>query len=191
MKRGILLPLLLAALPAFGLTKTAASHGNRIGILRISTEFSADVDRALAATLQKQLTKELRSRGFEAFDAEMTFEDARREAPNADYFVEIVSGYAANRDTGGAGVGVGHVAVDLSVVTTRVAAELRLYDARTMEMLDRYDLTRRKTTVVPMGVDISTRFLWGFVALPLVDRIQYRSATHAIARDAAERIANR
>ena len=188
MKRALL--LLLVAVPAFGLTKPL-TRGDRIGLLQISSEFAHDVERTVATSLQKNLQRELRARGFEAFDAQMTFEDARRESPNADYYVEIVSGHAANREWGGIGTGIGHVGVDVSVVTARVAAELRLYDAKTMEMIDRFDLAKRNTAVVPTGVGVASRSVWAFVALPFVNYAQYRSAARAIARDAAERIANR
>lgn len=188
MKRGLL--LLLIALPAFGLTKPIA-RGDRIAVLRISDEFAHDVERNVAATLQKELRRELQARGFEAFDAEMTFEEARGEAPAADYYVEIVSGRTADREAGGIGAAVGAVGVDIGIMTARVAAELRLYDAKTMEMIDRFELAKRNTAVVPTGVGIGRRSVWAYIALPFIQHAQHRSALHAIARDAAERIANR
>jgi hypothetical protein len=190
MKRALF--LLLVAAPAFALTTTKPlTHGDRIAVLRISDDFAQDVERDVASTLQKALRKELRARGFDAYETDLTFEDARREPAAADYYIEIVSGRSADREFGGIGAAVGHAVVDVSIVTARVAAELRLYDAKTMELIDRYDLARHKTAIVPTGVGIGTRAVWAYVALPFINHAQYRAATRAIARDAAERIANR
>ncbi len=175
--------LLFVSLPVFGFIRSPAA-GDRIGVLQ-----NAEEDGGSA--LRKDLQRELRARGFEAFDAQGTFEDVQRDGASADYYIEIVSNGSASQPVGGIGTAIGAVGVDVSVVVARVAAELRIYDGRTMELVDRFDLYRRNTAVVPTAVGVSTRTVWAFIALPFVNHAQYRAVTRAIARDAAERIARR
>lgn len=175
--------LFLVTLPVFGLTRTPAP-GDRIGILSVSEEYPDGPEHSVATTLRNELRRELRARGFEAFNA-------NRDDERADYFVEIVSSGASDHPVAGIGAGIGAVGVDVSVVVARVAAELRVYDGRTMEVIDRFDLRRKNTAVVPTGVGVGTRSVWAFIALPLVNHAQYRAAARAVARDAAERIARR
>ena len=187
MKRLVL--LCLVALPAFALTPL--ERGNRIGVLRMSEDF-AGPERVVARTIGSDLTTELASRGFDAFQVKATFEDAQRGgAPGADYYVEIVSSHTTQRQTAGIGAGVGPVGVEVGVVVARVAAELRLYDGRTFALLETYDLRQRNTAVAPTAVGLGTRSVWASVMLPFVQYGQYRSAAHALAREAAARIASR
>lgn len=175
----------------FGLTKPV-SHGDRIGVLRMSSRYAEGADETVATTLQKDLRRELRAVGFDAFDARASYDDlSRGSVSHADYYVEVVSSDADNRSVGGGGAAIGRVAVDIDVVVSRVAAEIRVYDGRTLELVDRFDLRNRRTAVVPTGIGVGHRFVWAFIALPLVQYGQYRSAAHEIARQAAERIARR
>src|SRR5689334_11062229 len=102
MKRALL--LCLAALPVFGLTPL--TKGNRIGVLRNP--------ESLANTIGNDLRGELSARGFKAFDARGTFEDAQHGGVSAaDYYVEIVSSNEAERPVGGVAAGVGPTVVDV------------------------------------------------------------------------------
>ena len=180
MKRALF--LCLAALPAFGLTPL--TRGNRIGILRAPESF--------ANAIGTNLRDELSQRGFKAFDARGTFEDVQRGGVSAaDFYVEVVWSDATQHHVASVGANVGPAVVDVGVVVARVAAELRLYDGRTLELIDRYDLRDSRTAVAPTGVGLGTRSLWGYIVLPIVQRQQYRAAAHEVAVQAAERIANR
>ena len=178
--------LCLLALPAFGLTKPLAP-GVRIGVIRMPDEYES-----LTRTIERNLCQELQARGFQSFDTGMTYDEMqRRGVPNADYYVEIGSSDAAGNTVGGVGTGIGSVFVDIAVIRAHVAAEVRLYDGRTLELVDRYDLRGSHTAAVPAGVGIGTRWLFASVALPFVRHAQYRAAAREIARDAADRIARR
>ena len=182
--------LCLVSLPAFGLTPLL--RGNRIGVLRMTQPYEHGPERVVARTIGNDLTIELSSRGFKAFQASVTFDDAQRGgAPAADYYVEIVSSDAYGHQVGAVAAGVGPVVVDVGVVVSRVAAELRLYDGRTLELLERYDLRQSTSGILPTGVGLGTRSFFGFFMLPFVQYGQYRSAAHQVAREAADRIANR
>jgi hypothetical protein len=181
--------LALIALPVFGLTPL--ERGNRIGVLQMADDF-AGPERVVARTIGVDLTTELTARGFNAFQAKATYEDAQRGgAPGADYYVEVVSSRTAQRQTAGIGAGVGPVGVEVGVVVAHVAAEVRLYDGRTFALLETYDLRQRNTAVAPTAVGLGTRSVWASVMLPFVQYGQYRSAAHAVAREAAARIASR
>jgi hypothetical protein len=158
----------------------------------MAEDFPGGPERVVARTLGNDLTSELSSRGFRAFQAKATYDDAQRGgAPEADYYVEVVSSRTSQRQTAAVAAAAGPVGVEVGVVVARVAAEVRLYDGRTFALLESYDLRQSSTAVGPTGVGLGTRSIWGYVMLPFMQYGQYRSAAHAVAREAATRIANR
>ncbi|HYS53137.1 MAG TPA: hypothetical protein VER58_05160 [Thermoanaerobaculia bacterium] len=177
------------AIPAFALTQTPRP-GDRIGVLRMSDNFTHGAEQTVAKTVQTDLRRELRGLGFDAFDTRLTFEElSRRSSPTPDYFVEIVSSHSMNHPVGGAAIGTGDFAVDVGIVVAEVAAEVRLYDGRTLNQIARYDLHKKNTAVLPMGIGIGGRPLFAWFVLPFVQYGQYRAAAHEVARQAAQRIA--
>jgi hypothetical protein len=177
MKR-LLFALLLVVLPsvAFAFDATRAT---RIGVLRGMDELQMDVAEALRT--------ELRARGFEAFDAVRTYDEAVRDgAAVADYYVEIVGGQAATTEHGGIGIGTRHGGVSLGVLVSRVAAEVRIYDGETMELLKTHDLAKRNTAVVPTSVGVGGGSLFAYIALPYIERAQVRRVVRAAGRKAAD-----
>ena len=188
MRRVALLLCLFVVLPLFGLTRPMR-RGDRIGVLRAPDEYAY---QAITKAIAKDLRAELQSRGFHTFSTDVTFNELQQgDGAPADYYVEVVSSSAAGREYGAAGAAVGPVVVDVAVESSEVAAEVRLYDGRTLELLDRYELQRKQTTAVPAGVGIGTRSIWAAFALPFVRDAQFRARAHDIAREAAARIADR
>lgn len=182
--------LSLIAIPTFALTSNP-QPGDRIGVLRMSGRFAYRSEQTVANTVQHDLRRELQLLGFNAFDAGVTYEELLRGAApkNADYYVEVMSSDAAGRPLGEAGVGLGGVAVEVGVVVARVAAQVRLYDAKSLNELNTFDLRRDSTAVVPTGIGIAGRSVWAGIMLPFVQYGQYRSAAHDVAHQAALRIA--
>jgi|SRR6266568_4105994 len=177
------------AIPAFAIQVTPRP-GDRIGVLRISERFDYGAERSIANTIQNDLRRELQDLGFNAFDARMTYDQLLRSGPQgADFYVEVVSGYGTGRPVGGVGFGVDGVAVEVGVVVARVAAEVRLYDGPTLNVIESYDLHRDSTAVVPTGIGIAGRSIWAAIMLPFVQYSQYRSAAQEVAHQAALRIA--
>jgi len=175
--------------PAFGLTVTPRL-GDRVGVLRISGRFDYRTERSVASTVQNDLRGELQDLGFDAFDARATYDELLRNGPGrADYYVEVVSGYASGRPMGAVGAAVGDLALEVGVVISRVAAKVRLYDGHTLNVVETYDLQKDSTAVVPTGVGIGGRSIWAAIMLPIVQYGQYRSAAHVVAHEAALRIA--
>ena len=188
MKRvAISLLLLLVATAAFAID-TTTPRGTSIGILQ-SPERYPTGDEAMASAIRKHLREELHKGGFDSFDAGVSIDDlSRGDSSNADYYVEIASSDTNSGAVGGVGVGGGAVAVDISLVIAHVAAEVRLYDGRTLELIHRFELDKSKRSIAPTGVGIGGRNLFAWIAVPFVEMAQFRSAARGVARDAATRI---
>jgi hypothetical protein len=177
--------------PAFALTQSPRP-GDRIGILHMSDRNAHGAEQAVANSIQNDLRRELRDLGFDAYDVRLTYDElSRHSLPDAEYFVEIISSPSANHPVGGASVGAGAVSVEVGVVVAQVAAEVRVYDGRTLNPIAQFDLHKNNTAVLPMGIGLGGRFAWAYFALPFMQYGQYRAAAHAVARQAAERIAGR
>jgi hypothetical protein len=188
-RRLVLVLVAAITVPAFALT-SPPHPGDRIGVLRSSADYDYRAEHIVANTVQIDLRRELRKLGFDAFDTRLTYDTMLRSGPgNADFYVEVVSGSAADRPIGGVGGSAGGVAVEVAVVVAWVAAEVRLYDARTLNLVERYDLQKKKTAVVPTAIGVGGRSVWAAIFLPLVQYGQYRAAAHDVARQAAVRIA--
>lgn len=191
MRRLLILLLTFSAAPAFAF-RIAPPPGARIGVLRMSGDFAHGAEGTVAKTVQNDLREELKALGFKAFDAEKSWEQiASDPGPDADLYVEVISSYATNRPVAGAGAGNGSVGIDVAVVVSQVAAAVRVYDGRTLQLLNTYDLQQKATAVLPTSLGLGGRFFWARIPLPFVHYAQYRSAAHAVAEQAAARIAGR
>ena len=191
MKRPVLgLLILLLATPLFAINTNVLRRGARIGVLRMSEQFDVAAERTVSNAIEDALPRALRDCGFDAFDTQRTYDDVRNgDGPGAAFYVEVVGARAGDREAAGVGVGAENVYASVGVVVSRVAAEVRLYDGKTLELIDRFDLSKKSTAVVPTSVGIGGRYIWAAFALPFVHYGQYRSAAHDVARQAAEAIA--
>src|SRR5205814_1510330 len=126
--------LLLAASSTFALDTT--KRGNRVGVLITPARYASGAESAMAASIGKYLREELQKAGFDAFLTNVTYDDLSRNATTAaDYYVEVASSDSSAGSKGGVDIGTGPVVVDISVVVAHVAAEVRLYDGRTLELI--------------------------------------------------------
>jgi hypothetical protein len=178
MKR--LLPLLcvmLLATTAFAFDST--KRAGRIGVLSAMSEGESTVVRALL--------NELRGRGLDAFDAGRTYDELMDDeaVAIADYIVEVRGGEAHTEDYGGIGIGGRHGDLELGVVVSKVAAELRVYDGATMKLIARTDLSKRTAAVMPTSIGIGGGSIYAYLALPLIERAQHRNVAKKAAREAA------
>jgi hypothetical protein len=191
MKR-LLIGIACFALASFAMAiHVEAKHGDRIGVLMVSGQNVPVTDVRIAESVLNDLRDELKTRGFDAFRLQATYDGLRREErPVANYFVEIVSSHSEANMHGAIGAAMGPVATEVGLVVGHVAAEMRVYDGRTLEMLDRFDLDQSHTTVAPTGVGIRGFPIFAWIAVPLVQHSQIRAAEHAVARQAADRISS-
>ena len=189
MRRPALLLMLLVSMvtiPAFAFDTNPRS-GDRIGILR--SVYEREEGNAYAASLVRSyLRRELQKRGYDAFDVRGTLPDMQDgRGRDADFYVELI-GNGESIPYGGVGVGDRHVGVDISLIVSRVAASVNLYDGRTFEQIDSFDLQSRNTSVMPTSIGIGGRHVGLWVAVPLMQWGRYRAAARAVAVDAAQAI---
>lgn len=191
MKRALFASLLLVvAVPAMAF-KTTLRRGDRVAILRTQIGDDYRGEERVAKTVCLYLQRELRHRGMDAFDAGITWDDVVREGrSDADYYVEVVASDADSASVGGVGIGNRNVGVDVAVVMSRVAATIRLYDGRTLELIDTLDLHRSSSAIMPTAIGVGRDHLSLWIAIPFVQYSRYRAAARAIARDAAAQIAS-
>jgi hypothetical protein len=129
------------------------------------------------------LRKELRGRGLDTFESSLAIDDAFREAPAADYYVEIAGGEARTTDYGGIDIGGRDGEVSLALLVSRLGTEIRVYDADTMEIVARQSVTKRSRAVLPTAVGLGG--LYAYIGAPILQRAQYRGLARAVSRDAA------
>lgn len=166
----------LLATSAFAFNSSKSE--TRIAILR---GFDGD------SRMTRTLVDELRGRGFDAFDAERTYDQLldQEAVPIADYIVEIRGGESRTTDSGEIGIATRHADVEVGVVTSRMSAELRVYDGASMELVATSDLKKRSTSLMPTGVGIGGGVFYAYVALPIFERVQHRNVAKKVAREAA------
>jgi hypothetical protein len=187
MRRTLCTALLLLA---WATTASAFHEGDtrvRIGILGMRGQLT-ESDADLASLVGRNLRGELRKKGFDAFVTNRTVDDVQPD--DADYYVELLSSSGSgDYPIGDVAIGSRDVAAAVTVVMSRVAAEVRLYDGRSLEQVASYDLRQTKVMPVPSWISVGGRNFYTVLGLPLVQYTQYRRAAGAVARDAAEKIA--
>jgi hypothetical protein len=185
----ILLLLLLTTTAAFALDTT--KRGNRIGVLVTPARYeSGGAESALSASIGKYLREELQKSGFDAFQTNVTYDELSRNATvNADYYVEVTASDSTGGSPAGIGVGNSNVGVDISLVIAHVAAEVRLYDGRTLELIRRFELEKSRKGIAPTSISIGGTGLFGWIAVPIAEAVQFRRAAHAVAKEAAMQVA--
>ncbi|HJQ40246.1 MAG TPA: hypothetical protein VKB93_24135 [Thermoanaerobaculia bacterium] len=158
----------------------------RIGVLRVSSEYGR-TESSVANMVVRSLLNELRKRGLDAYDARLTYEEiADGRGEDADYYVEIVGAGGDAGSLGGLGIGTYDVGVSVDYVVSRVAAELRVYDGRTGDVVVSETLSKRKRAVMPTSVYLGGSRLFAAIAVPFVQNAQFRSMSRAAGRDAAQ-----
>jgi hypothetical protein len=178
--------LILLVTPAYAFDPTPGRE--RVGVLRPGDSFTPGA-AAIEKTLHDTLCAELRARGFEVLDVEQTFDDLAMDPDrDADWYVELVPAHAESADYGGVGVGGRHADVTLGVVVSRIAAEVRVYRGRTLELLATESLAKRNTALLPTSIGVGGSHIFAALALPFVTRAQERSVARAAGRDLASRI---
>jgi len=185
MKRLALAVMIVVMVPAafaFDTTRRPV----RIGVLHAPDAY----DERVSALVNRLLREELRKRGFDAFDTNMTFDEAARDDGNAaDFYVEIEGGAVDSDNAGGVAFGGRSVDVSLDVVVARVAADLRVYDGATMELIATESLRKQSAALLPTSIGVGGYDAFAVFAMPFVERAHARSVARNAARDAASRVA--
>lgn len=183
MKRLALAFLLLAPVAAYAFDSTPPTP--RIGVLRQPAAMLHDGDTLVSDAVLRYVTDELRGRGLDAFDAGVTYDEAVDQSyGDADYLIEIAAD-ADGRDYGGMGLGGRHGGVGLGLLVARIAAEVRVYDGRTFELIDSQVLQHKNRALLPTSISLGGRAAWIGVAIPIAQTVQLRNVARAAAKSAA------
>lgn len=194
MKR-LLLPLVLlvtasSALafdPSRGREDESGAESRRASVAVLTTEHAQRPHRG--EIVRSYLADALKRRGLDAFNVSYTYDDLVRDGRSeADLYVELI-GDADERGYGGVGVGGYRGGVDLAVIRNYTSAWVRVYDGRTFQIIDTFDLSKQSTAVVPTSIGLGGRHVGLWIALPFVQYARHRAAARAVASDAANLIA--
>ncbi|MGN6182561.1 MAG: hypothetical protein ACTHQM_02785 [Thermoanaerobaculia bacterium] len=188
MKR-LLIAVLVLLVPgvalAFNPQRRASENNVRIAILHPEPGNSPD-ETLVQEKVVRYLTSELKKRGIDAYETAWTYEDAATNSNvDVDYYVEVLGTRADADALGGIDIGGRDGEVSLGVVVSHVAAELRVYDAHTMEVLTSQNIAKRSSAVRPTSIGFGGGDVFAWIAMPFFERQQYRSAAKAAAKDAA------
>ena len=189
MKRALAVFIALAiAAPIFAID--TRSRVTRIALLDLSSR--ATVNRDSFHAVRDSLRHELHARGFDAFVIDATYETLRRDSHLADYYIEIAD---VRRSGGGdnvtIGIGGDHGVIGISDVSATAAATLWLFDGRTFDVINSYDLESRSSGLAPASIGTGGHtFFASFFILPLFEQVHARNAARKVGRDAGARIAN-
>ena len=184
MKRLALLTLLIAsAVPAFAFNPSAGRPG-RIGILAIDGSTPQDG----GAMIRSYLLAELKRRGFDAFNANYTYDDLVDDdnPSEADVYVLLI-GQNGEKAQGGLAIGLPNAGVDLTVIKNVNSCFVRLYDGRTLREIDAFEVSKNSTAVLPTAIGVGGvegAALW--FALPFIQNVRVRSAAKSVAADTAD-----
>jgi hypothetical protein len=184
----IALAMAISAVPLLAID--TRSRVTRIALLDLSPR--ANVSSDAFRTVRETLCNDLRSRGFDAFVVEETYESLRRDSHIADYYIEIAGvrrwggGDNLNVSIGGDLGGVG-----ISDVSGTAAAQLWLLDGRSFDVITSYELESRSSGLAPSTIGAGRGgFFASIFILPIFEQAHVRKAARTVARHAAERIAN-
>lgn len=182
---------LLIAASAFAI-QTGPVHGDSIGVLDTPQHASYGVDGSVRQAMTTCLKNELVRAGFSAHLVRRTLDTMRRNETKDDFLIEVAYGNADGGPVVAAGTGgyVGTTAVgaEVAVVTGSVDAEIRVYDAHTLELVDSFPL--RSTVVSPALTGVSLGGYYGYISvgIPYFRNEPFRRAARDVARQAAARI---
>lgn len=162
---------------------------NRITLLQAPAYDASDFELQITRNVRERLLGELRARGFAAVDSALTYDEAQRTgAQVSGLYVEIAPSDFHAHATGDVAVRARSVGVDVAMLVSCVAAELRVYDGRTFALIAKRHLSREDVSVVPAGIGAGSYRVAVWLALPIVQHARYRAAANGVVRDAAAEI---
>lgn len=191
MKRFLIATVCLTLATSAFAINTEMKRGDRIAVLAMPAKYTLAEERRAGEAVQEFLRQELAARGFDAYRVDEAYDSlVREDRGNADFYVEIAAAEGNSHMEGVGGLGTRTVFIDLGVLVSHVAAEMRLYDGRTLELIDRFDLKERHTSIAPAAIGIARVPIFGAIVLPSMRRAQIRGAARDVAVKAADRIAS-
>ena len=166
-----------------------ASTGDRIVVLRSAERDAAPREWRAISLVADYLVEELEEAGFDAEESDLTYRDLMDgEDEEADYYVEVVRAFRSDDPYGGAFVSGRHGGVEVGVVVSHLSAAIRIYDGRTLDIIDEIDVVGRDRGVAPTAIGVGRRHVGIWLGMPITRLIRDRSVAHEAAREAARAI---
>lgn len=167
--------------------------GDRIAVLVVQEDGARLTHDDLGELIGRVTARRLEKEGFATVllprSADELVADGLKDAVGAAWILEIAWSDGRARTWGGIAGGTEGVGAEVGVVTAHLAAEIRLYDARTLEMVDRFEVDSRATTPALTGIGVGGRWSWLWASLPWGNRQVYGRAAGALAVQIYERVA--
>lgn len=191
MKRTILALLLLtAATPLLAVKGTPdGKRTMRVAVLHTNDRWADESYNSAASAIEHEIAAQLRAKGYDAWEAHRTLDDVRDgQADAADLYVEVSGGDARLHEIGGLDVSGPHLATTLGLIVSKCAAEIRVYDGQYLDLINRFELSHRKTALVPTSLGLREGPIYAITVVPIMRHLQYRSVIHDTAEEAVSRI---
>ncbi|MEO8218150.1 MAG: hypothetical protein ABI718_13810 [Acidobacteriota bacterium] len=185
--------LISLAFPALAVRMTPRD-GGWITVLAPGSGPRYAFDRSVRGYVPNFLRDELRRSGYQADVADMSFDElqsGQRESLHpTDYYLEVVWSDAGAGDIveggGGGPIGNTNVGAGVAIVYAHAIAEMRLYDGRSLHLIDTYHL--ESTHVGPDLDGIGFFWRYFYISLPIRTNAPLRAAAHDLARQATDRL---
>ncbi len=168
-------------------------RGDKIAVLAVPEDEGRRMHDDLSELIGRVTARRLEKEGFKTVvlprSVDQLVEDGLKDAVGAAWIVEIAWSDGRARSWGGIAGGTEGVGAEVGMVTAQLAAEIRFYDARTLEMVDRFEVDSRATSPALTGIGVGGRWSWLWASLPWGNRQAYGRAAGALAIQIYERIA--
>jgi len=190
MKKRTVLHLVVAlavSLPLLAID-TSRPVSRSIGILRSTPERTVGVDKTVRKYLPRYLEESLTEAGFKVTMIDRTI-DQMTEGTDDDILIDIGIAEEGGKPVtavgaGGAIEGVG-VGGEVSVIEASGFAEIRVFNAKTLERLTSLELNGETTQPAFTGIGIGDPHGWISFRIPFTPKGPLKQVAKNIARDAA------
>jgi hypothetical protein len=163
----------------------------RIGVLKAVEPGTHSYGIPVEA-LPAHLRDELRRAGFDAFTIDRSLDELASDTDrDADFYVEIQADHHYADVHGGVDIAGRYAGARVEVGRRTIEANIRVYDAATLELFTEFHVDRTSRRLGPTAVGIGGRAgaIWAGVTVPL-GYLAQRNLTRSIAKTAAVKVAD-
>lgn len=166
--------------------------GDKIAVLTVPQDEERRMHDDLGELIGRVVARRLEKEGFGTVvlprSADELVADGLTEAVGAAWILEVAWSDGRARTWGGIAGGSNHVGAEIGVVRAELMAEIRFYDARTLEMVERFEVDSRATSPALTGIGVGGRWSWLWASLPWGTRQVYGRAAGSLAIQIYDRI---
>lgn len=178
-----------AVAAAFAFDPHAIAVPQRMAIVQCVADAPAEVVVELSRTLRD----ELRKSGVDVHVVPDSIDDLRDggDAVDADVLIEVSLGPADSQGWGGLSIGGPHVGAGFGLVHRRIAAEVRLYDAASLEEIESFVVEAGSASPALTSIGFGDGHGQVWLGLPIGYRGADAKLARSLAKDAAGKITRR